>query len=66
MADGNTTVKPTMVQLKTETRGEGSKPKTRKFDSQVALKLLTNRNPKWKLDDSAFEFNGKELVKKSK
>lgn len=56
----------TVVTLKTETRGKDSKPKTRKFDSQAALKLLTNRNPKWKLDDSAFEFNGKELIKKSK
>ena len=61
--------KPTMVKLSTEispkTKDAAAKNKTKSFEIGHANKLLSLANPRWKLADEKFKWNGKEIAKVS-
>lgn len=60
----NIKVTPVLVKLKAELKD--GKSKSRSFEEQMALKLLTMSNAKWKLNDDNYTFNGIDLKKRSK
>lgn len=54
------------VTLVTATNTKDKKEKTREFSEKQALALLLLPGAKWKLKDSNYSFNGKELAKGKK
>jgi len=48
-----------------ETKLKDGKKKERKFDSETALNILTQKSSRWTVKESEkVSFNGKELLKK--
>lgn len=67
MSDEKKTVTEEKVTLKCKAKKDGKETeKTREFGIKQANALLTQRKKRWTLSDAKYDFNGKELVKKSK